>query len=332
VLKVRARSHLDDNDPVLAGSSPDHTAHFCRTEDYATGRLAAFIREGLNAGEDVLVIATTPRCARVRQTLATMAVPFEAALAGGTLVFADAEQVAAAMVADGAADPAPFDRVLAPFVQGSPRRKRIYGEVVALLTRDGHLDAALALERRGHQLAAGSQIRILCGYDVESFRGSSENAVADVAAAHHRCEFETAAHEASAANSAPVGATVLLADDYEDTRELFREYLEYCGYRVALACDGVEAVEQARVVKPDVILLDVRMPRMTGTEALRLLRASPAFAHVPIVALTAHALDSERSAIIGEGFDMVLTKPCMPDSLAHTIAFLVREHRNRTSA
>ena len=109
--------------------------------------------------------------------------------------------------------------------------------------------------------------------------------------------------------------SILLVDDFEDGLEMYQEYLTYRGYHVVVARGGEEAIVQARVHRPDVILLDLRMPGMTGTDALRVLRSDPSFQHISIVALTAHALDGERIAALRAGFDDLIPKPCLPDQL-----------------
>jgi CheY-like chemotaxis protein len=83
-----------------------------------------------------------------------------------------------------------------------------------------------------------------------------------------------------------------------------------------VARNGEDAIVQARVHRPDVILLDIRMPGMTGTDAMRVLRSDPSFQRIPIVALTAHALDGERVDALAAGFDELIPKPCLPDQLA----------------
>ena len=109
---------------------------------------------------------------------------------------------------------------------------------------------------------------------------------------------------------------ILLVDDFEDGLDMYREYLTFRGYQVVVARNGEEAIAQARRHKPAVILLDIRMPVMTGTDAMRVLRSDPSFAGVSIVALTAHALDGERIAALAAGFDELIPKPCLPDQLA----------------
>jgi CheY-like chemotaxis protein len=73
--------------------------------------------------------------------------------------------------------------------------------------------------------------------------------------------------------------------------------------------------------------MDIRMPGMTGTEAIHLLRTDSGFAPVPIAALTAHALESERAVLSAAGFDMVLSKPVLPDALVDAIEQLIEERK-----
>jgi two-component system, cell cycle response regulator DivK len=122
--------------------------------------------------------------------------------------------------------------------------------------------------------------------------------------------------------------SILLVDDFEDGLEMYEEYLVYRGFQVTVARDGEEAVAKARSHRPDVILLDLRMPGLTGTEAMQILRADQSFANTPILALTAHAMDEERRVALGAGFDEVIAKPCLPDALVTT---LERVLTNRTA-
>jgi len=120
--------------------------------------------------------------------------------------------------------------------------------------------------------------------------------------------------------------SILLVDDFTDGLEMYEEYLTYRGYHVVVARNGDEAVAQARLHRPDVILLDLRMPGMTGTEAMRVLRADHSFVNTPVIALTAHALDGERRLALDAGFDELIAKPCLPDDL---VAAVERIHRAR---
>jgi two-component system, cell cycle response regulator DivK len=112
---------------------------------------------------------------------------------------------------------------------------------------------------------------------------------------------------------------ILLADDFEDARDIYGSYLTLHGYDVVLAVNGRETVTQATARRPDMILLDLRMPGIGGIEALRELRTNSALAGVPIIAFTAHALEDERINALRHGFDDVLSKPCLPDEL---VAFI----------
>jgi CheY-like chemotaxis protein len=114
---------------------------------------------------------------------------------------------------------------------------------------------------------------------------------------------------------------ILLADDFEDARDIYGTYLALHGYDVVLAVNGRDTVTQATTRRPDMILLDLRMPGIGGIEALHELRANRALADVPIVAFTAHALEDERINALLHGFDAVLAKPCLPDEL---VAFIAR--------
>ena len=108
---------------------------------------------------------------------------------------------------------------------------------------------------------------------------------------------------------------------------MYEEYLTYRGFNVVVARTGDEAVAQARLHRPGVILLDLRMPGMTGTEAMRILRADPLFVNTPVIALTAHALDGERRLALDAGFDELIAKPCLPDALVAAVERILRDGR-----
>jgi CheY-like chemotaxis protein len=113
---------------------------------------------------------------------------------------------------------------------------------------------------------------------------------------------------------------ILLVDDFADAREMYAEYLAFRGYRVAVAASGHAALSAALSADPpNLILMDLQMQGMTGTEAMRLLREHPELAGVPIVAFTAHALEGERLQALSDGFDGVIPKPCLPNDLVTLI-------------
>ncbi|HVZ20465.1 MAG TPA: response regulator [Vicinamibacterales bacterium] len=108
---------------------------------------------------------------------------------------------------------------------------------------------------------------------------------------------------------------ILVVDDYQDAREMYAEYLQFSGFRVAEARNGNEAVAQAMALKPDLILMDLSLPGMDGWEATRLLKADETTRHIPIVALTGHALAGASEGARRAGCDAFVTKPCLPDDL-----------------
>jgi CheY-like chemotaxis protein len=108
---------------------------------------------------------------------------------------------------------------------------------------------------------------------------------------------------------------VLIAEDFEDARELYRDYLEFSGFAVEAAVNGREAIEMAARLQPDIILMDASMPVLDGWQATRELKATPATRHIPVIALTAHAFDDARQQAKDAGCDGFITKPCLPDDL-----------------
>ena len=108
---------------------------------------------------------------------------------------------------------------------------------------------------------------------------------------------------------------ILVVDDYQDAREMYAEYLQFSGFRVAEARNGNEAVEQAIALHPDLILMDLSLPGMDGWEATRRLKADDRTRLIPIVALTGHALAGASEGAKRAGCDSFVTKPCLPDDL-----------------
>jgi len=108
---------------------------------------------------------------------------------------------------------------------------------------------------------------------------------------------------------------ILLAEDFEDARELYRDYLQFSGFDVETANNGRDAIAQALELQPDLILMDASMPVLDGWQATRELKANPATKHIPVLALTAHAFDDARREARAVGCDGFVTKPCLPDDL-----------------
>ena len=112
---------------------------------------------------------------------------------------------------------------------------------------------------------------------------------------------------------------VLVVEDYQDAREMYMAYLQFSGYRVAEATDGFEAVEKTIELLPDIILMDLALPRMDGWEATRRLKSDERTKDIPIVALTGHSLAGFAEGARLAGCDAFVTKPCLPDALVAEI-------------
>jgi len=106
-----------------------------------------------------------------------------------------------------------------------------------------------------------------------------------------------------------VKQTILIADDDKKSIKLLRDVLQASGYSVAVARDGRETVALAQARKPDLILMDIRMPVMDGIAAMKKLRADPNTDRIPIIAITAHAMRGDKERFIQQGFDDFLAKP-----------------------
>ena len=108
---------------------------------------------------------------------------------------------------------------------------------------------------------------------------------------------------------------ILIAEDEPDIRELVAFTLRFAGYEVVAASNGEEAVQLAGREMPDLALMDVRMPRMTGYDACRAMKASADLKHIPVVFLSAKGQESEINAGLEAGAEEYLLKPFAPDQL-----------------
>lgn len=102
---------------------------------------------------------------------------------------------------------------------------------------------------------------------------------------------------------------ILVADDKASSRELMRTLLEHAGYEICEAGDGAEAIETAHRESPDLILLDIHMPRLDGYMTVGEMRRDETLKRLPIVALTASAMRGDRDKAIRAGFTAYITKP-----------------------
>ena len=102
---------------------------------------------------------------------------------------------------------------------------------------------------------------------------------------------------------------ILIVDDNENNRKLARDVLEFAGFSTLEATGGVEAVAMTVEQQPDLVLMDIRMPDLSGTEALKLLREDSRTKQIPIVALTSSTMHGDEERFLKEGFDGYLAKP-----------------------
>jgi DNA-binding response OmpR family regulator len=117
---------------------------------------------------------------------------------------------------------------------------------------------------------------------------------------------------------------ILVAEDEPDIRGLIVFSLQYAGFEVIEAFNGQDAVEKAAVVKPDLILLDVRMPKMTGYEACKALKAQAVTEGIPVVFLSARGQESEIKHGLELGAEEYILKPFAPDELYRRVESILQ--------
>jgi CheY-like chemotaxis protein len=122
---------------------------------------------------------------------------------------------------------------------------------------------------------------------------------------------------------------VLIAEDNAVNRELLRELLEMRGYIVVEACDGGEALRMIEQSQPDLLLLDIGMPVLDGFAVVAKIRENPRLARLPVVAVTAYAMQGDREKILNAKFDGYLSKPVNPQSLAEELDRLLNKQTDQ---
>jgi CheY-like chemotaxis protein len=111
------------------------------------------------------------------------------------------------------------------------------------------------------------------------------------------------------------GPLILVVDDFEDNRAMYVQFLTFEGFRVAEADNGKEALDKAMTLQPDLVVMDLSLPILDGWEATRRLKSDERTRHIPVVALTGHALGGHSERARDAGCDSYLTKPCLPEDL-----------------
>ena len=120
---------------------------------------------------------------------------------------------------------------------------------------------------------------------------------------------------------------VLIAEDDPGSRELLAEVLNALGYDVVSTADGQEALEKLEEACPDLILLDLQMPRMDGLATIQRIRENPRFSDLPVFAVTAYAMKGDRERALEKEFNGYFSKPIDPLSLQSNIAHAIAMHR-----
>jgi CheY-like chemotaxis protein len=118
---------------------------------------------------------------------------------------------------------------------------------------------------------------------------------------------------------------ILVAEDERDIRELIAFTLRFAGFEVELASNGAEAVDKAPDLQPDLILMDVRMPRMTGYQACKALKENPVTKDIPVIFLSAKGQDSEIQEGLEVGAMDYILKPFAPDELTNQVNQILKK-------
>jgi CheY-like chemotaxis protein len=121
-------------------------------------------------------------------------------------------------------------------------------------------------------------------------------------------------------------AHILVAEDERDIRELINFTLMFAGHQVSQAANGIEALELAQQVKPDLVMMDVRMPKMTGYEACRQMKQLEGVRDIPVVFLSAKGQDEEVQTGMDAGAVAYILKPFAPEELTRRIAEILQQH------
>lgn len=122
--------------------------------------------------------------------------------------------------------------------------------------------------------------------------------------------------------------TVLIVEDNEDNRIVYSTILRHHGFRVAEALDGEEGIAKARAELPDIILMDISIPVIDGWEVTQTLKRDDLTRHIPVVALTAHAMPGDRERAIAVGCDGYLAKPCEPRAVLAEVNRLLASRKD----
>jgi two-component system, cell cycle response regulator DivK len=125
---------------------------------------------------------------------------------------------------------------------------------------------------------------------------------------------------------------ILLVEDMLDARELYAEYLAYDGFSVVTAINGHEAIGLARLLRPDLILMDIRLPGMDGLEATADIKSDPQLSHIPVVAITADSSNDISERARRAGCSAIIFKPVLPDEVVRQISAVLAMTPQRSAS
>ena len=115
------------------------------------------------------------------------------------------------------------------------------------------------------------------------------------------------------------GKTILHVEDNEDNRQIVRDLFEFKGYTIIEAVDGEEGVHKAREIKPNLILMDIQLPKMNGYDTTRTIKSDPALKGIPIIVITSYALSGDDQKAFDAGADDYMAKPYAPKDLLEKV-------------
>jgi CheY-like chemotaxis protein len=142
--------------------------------------------------------------------------------------------------------------------------------------------------------------------------------------------LETRTNEVTEPSASAQRMRVLVVDDFDDAREMYAEYLEFVGFQVEVARNGVEAVEKAQGAPPDIILMDLSLPVMDGWEATRRLKQDLRTRDIPVMALSGHVLAGNAEQARQAGADEFVAKPCLPQDLEARIHRMLKPSKAKS--
>jgi CheY-like chemotaxis protein len=168
-------------------------------------------------------------------------------------------------------------------------------------TRDIPVVIVSVVDEPKRGLAAGAAQYLVKPITREQLRGAILKAIAPDGQANRVLVIRHGEPIETAVGAAEPGSRILIAEDNPVSLSAYSEYLQAKGHQVIPATNGFEAVERAKEFKPDLILMDIQMPGIDGLEAIRRLRATPEFANVQIIALTALAMPGDHERCLASG-------------------------------